>query len=125
MKFLSHLILALFLVLPMLGCSQLKPGCIIENKVVAASSSAIAAGLQCSNADAITTDLQNILKPLNLCPATTGDIANAFCPLVVSAVTGFVGSKVLPPAWGCSPTAAIASLNAILLSACQKIPVSN
>lgn len=118
-------ILAILFLVPVIGCNSLSPGCIIEDKVVAAASSAIVTNLSCTNAAQITSDLEAVIAPLNLCKTPTGSVANAFCPLVVSTVVNLAASKV-PAAWGCSAVGSVgaASLDAALLTACEALPVS-
>lgn len=120
-------LMAVFLCVSLTACSFFKqPGCFIQDQAVNLAADVVASTLECSGKEAIKTDLTEVIGKLGLCKASyeTGALADAMCPLVVSAVVGFTKEKVIPSAWQCSAAGATGKLSDALLSACKAIPVS-
>lgn len=108
------------------GCNS--PGCIVEGKLVEVATNVTATKLQCRNTKAVQASMQSLVGNLALCKkadSIQGPLADAFCPLLTSAVVEFVASKGIPAEWDCSATDAKAFLKDALSSACKQIPVSN
>lgn len=111
----------------LVACCTLKPGCIIQDKVVQIATSTVATTLQCSNTTAIQNDLTGLISGLGLCKssatAPTGPIADYLCPLAVNSVLSYLASSTIPSTWGCTASNAKATLSDALMAACKKIPV--
>lgn len=117
---LSLLILFVLVVLP--GC-KLKPGCLIESKVVDTVSSALSTQLQCAKPELVKQDVQAAVGKLGLCktPQPTGPIASFACPLIASwAAEKFVGA--IPARWECSAQNAKEKAMLLLTTACEALP---
>lgn len=116
------LILALLLMIGFVGCSSMKPGCLIQDKLSAVATDVVVSKLQCKNAFAVKADMDELVKNIGLCK--TGPIADSLCPMVADQVVDKLTSAVLPAEWMCSAADAKDLVKGALLSACKQIPVS-
>lgn len=117
MKFLLVLLLA--------SCTNLRPGCIVQNQGSEIVSHALVMGLQCDNAGAVRGDVLAAFQKLNLCPqGEAGPLADALCPGVSQFVSEFLAQKAIPVSWQCSSSNAKRALTRAIESACRKIPFS-
>lgn len=122
----------LTLILPLLllglfsGCTALKPGCFIQDKLSAVATDVVVSKLQCMNSFAVKADMDALVKVLGVCKETkkTGPIADAVCPLVVDSVVNKLIGAAIPAEWQCSAENAKATVRAALSYACKQIPVS-
>lgn len=115
-------ILGLSLLLLVGGCTSLKPGCIIKDKLSAIATDVIVSKLQCSNSFAVKLDMDKLVEGIGLCK--TGQIADLVCPSLVDSVVNKIAAAALPEEWKCSAQDAKALVKDALLSACRQIPVS-
>lgn len=119
-------------------CTSGSAGCAVEESAATLISSAVAAQLSCSNAEAIKTDIKAQIDKLNMCKATDaaksqvasvkaegqvsdqGAVGAIVCgPIIDALMAGAL--KAIPAAWGCTGgTGATDALKAALLSACTK-----
>lgn len=118
---------AILIALPLLmatACTSLKPGCIIEDKIVAAASDAVATHLQCANKFSVHQDISGLVKSLGLCKSQTGPIADTLCPIVSKEIVDKVVATAVPATWQCSALNAKATLGTALTNACRLLPLS-
>lgn len=119
------LILMLVLAVAFTGCSSLKPGCFIQDKLSAVATDIVASKLQCANAFAVKADMDQLVSKIGLCKESqTGPIADAVCPLLVNTVVDKISGAAIPAEWGCTATDAKAAVKDALTSACKMIPVN-
>lgn len=113
------------LVVGLSACSFFKkPGCFIQEQVVAVAGDAIASTLECNNRESIRKDLNGIVSGIGICDASpTGPLADSLCPMVSAAILNFVTDHTIPAEWGCTAISAKAKLGEALNVACKKIPV--
>lgn len=124
------LFLAILSLAGLAGCNT--PGCLVQDKVVQVSSTFVANSLQCSHQDAISADLTKFVSNFGLCKAAQGtmqsvpqgQLANTLCPVVASAVVGYVVANGIPATWGCTATNASTLAISKLTDLCEKIPAS-
>lgn len=110
------------------GCSTASVGCSIETALANGVGNAISNELQCSNTQAIQSDLLGLTGKLNLCkdntvemdggkPKIPGVVCSIFADLIVNGIAG----TAIPASWQCSATNAKALLKGVVVGACQKI----
>lgn len=111
----------------LMGCSALKPGCLIENQAIQIVKPVIVSQLQCSNPDAVEASLKSAFDKLEVCVQSAGKegpIADAVCPAVSLWAAGFIADNAIPASWGCSATAVKVMAAAAINKACSLIPLS-
>lgn len=113
---------AMLAFLMLAGCTSLKPGCIIQDKLSALSTDVVASKLQCANKFAVKADMDKIVAGIGMCK--TGPIADAVCPMLVGTVVDKLASTAIPAEWQCTATDAKALVKGALSDACKLIPVS-
>jgi hypothetical protein len=127
-KTLLALVLTAILVLP--ACN---PGCAAVSAVATATSTFAGQILQCDSAGtaSLNSEFTNVIESVvpSFCTATndgkkllTGPLANTFCPVIASALVGYVATNTLPA--GCSGANLAALTVTKLTSLCELIPVS-
>lgn len=108
------------------GCSTADIGCSIEKTVVSGVAPVIATQLQCSNVDAISNDLNNIIGKVGLCKQQLGNsgklsLPGPICSMFVDLVVNNVANIAIPASWGCSASNAKGLLKDVVMMACQKL----
>lgn len=121
-KTLLALVLTAILVLP--ACN---PGCAAVSAVATATSTFAGQILQCDSAGtaSLNSEFTNVIESVvpSFCTATNdGPLANTFCPVIASALVGYVATNTLPA--GCSGANLAALTVTKLTSLCELIPVS-
>lgn len=104
------------------GCTSLKPGCLIQDKLAGLSTDVVVSKLQCKNVFAVRADMDKIVAGIGMCK--TGPIADAVCPMLVGTVVDKLASSAIPAEWQCSALDAKALVKEALSDACKLIPVS-
>lgn len=97
-------------------------GCAVENVAASAVVPAIAAGLQCSNPDAIKGTLLLLGEKAGLCTGQQAGVGSAICMSLSGLVVDSVASAGIPAAWGCTAANAKDLLKGVINQACAKIP---
>lgn len=104
------------------------PGCFIEQKVVDVSANFVSTSLQCSNAEAIKTDITKLISGFGICSAAEkgmpqGTLANTFCKPVSETIVAFVAANGIPSSWGCSAANARILVADKLTQLCLNLPM--
>jgi hypothetical protein len=104
-----------------------KPGCVIQDTLTSTLTPVIAAGLQCSNPDAIKASLVTVVQKTGMCSqqaeTTTGlpSIGGEACKFVGGLLVSSVAAQAIPAEWGCTATDAKAKLAAVIAQGCAKL----
>ena len=120
-------------------------GCALEGSVVNTAAVLLAQGLQCSNQAAIVTSITAAASSLKICSTPTAlaigkpkappvigadgkpvlplkSVGSTICTSLADTLIASLPGGVIPTAWGCAPTSAVASVTGLVNQACNAIP---
>lgn len=110
----------------MTGCTTNMIKCKIEQSVVDVVVPGISRALQCSNVDAITSDIQKVIGQVGFCvktnaPEGTKQLSLPVCDALAQIVIDNVAKFAIPTSWGCTAANAKDLLKAQIVKGCVGI----